>query len=292
MKNKLILIDSNSVIHRAYHALPPLTDKKGENVNAVYGSLLVFFRVLSEFNPNYIVAAFDLPGKTFRHRVYPQYKAQRVKAPEDLYMQIDRMKEVLRSFGVFVAEKEDYEADDVIGTIASSVPKDTEVIVVSGDLDVLQLAEKNIRIYSLRRGVKDISLYGEEEVKEKYEGVSPKQVVEMKALKGDASDNIPGVSGIGEKTAISLIKQFGSLEKLYSSLDSLSSSLREKLEKDKENAFMSRDLSLIKKDVPLNFRLQDSLFCYNEEKVFTQLNDLNFQSLKNRIPQRETGKLL
>lgn len=293
MKDKFVLIDSNSVIHRAYHALPPLTSKEGEKVNAIYGSLLVFFRVLAEFNPRYVAAAFDLPGKTFRHKIYTEYKAQREKAPDDLYSQIEKMKEVFRAFEVPVLEKEGYEADDVIGTVAFSAPKDVEVVVVSGDLDVLQLARNNVYIYSLRRGVKDIVLCGEKEVKEKYGGVSPEQVVEMKALKGDASDNIPGVSGIGEKTAVSLVKEFGSLEKIYSSLESLSPSLRSKLVENKENAFMSRELSLIKKDVPLELDFQDLLFCYNEKKISDLLYSFNFQSLLNRLPQkRETAKLL
>ena len=282
------------MFNKFYHALPPLKDKNGKVVNAIYVSLLVFFRVISEFNPRYIAATFDLPGKTFRHKMYAVYKSQRVKAPDDLYAQIDMMKDVFRAFEVPVLEKEGYEADDIIGTVSVSTPKKVDVVIVSGDLDVLQLATSNVYIYSLRRGVKDIVLYGEEEVKEKYEGVSSQQIVEMKALKGDVSDNIPGVLGIGEKTAIRLIKEFGSLEKIYSSLQLLQPSLQKKLIENKENAFMSRELSFIKKDVPLSFNFQDSLFCYNEEKVSEILHKFNFQSLLDRLPQkrkRETAKL-
>ncbi len=297
MSEKLLLIDANSVIHRAYHAIPPLSSKDGEMVNAIYGSLLLLFRVLSEFTPNYVAVAFDLPGKTFRHKKYTKYKAQRPKTPEDLCKQIEMMKQVFSAFNIPVFYKEGYEADDVIGTLSHKF-KDKQVIIVSGDLDGLQLAGGNIKVYILRKGVKDTVLYGEKEVKEKYNGLVFSQVVDMKALKGDASDNIPGVEGVGEKTAISLIKKFGNIENLYTFIEEdkncpeISVKLKEKLIRDKEKAFMSKYLSLIEKNVPINTKIKK--FYYDEGKVINLLHNLGFESLINRLPQQEkrsTAKL-
>ena len=162
-KKRLIIIDSNSIIHRAYHALPPLTTKKGELVNAVYGFLLVFFKAIKDFQPDFIAATFDFPGPTFRHKKYKEYKAKRPPAPEELYQQIPKVKEVLKSFNVPIFEKEGFEADDLIGTISKLAPKkqvlpDIETIILSGDLDTLQLINPKTKVYSLRRGVKDIIL--------------------------------------------------------------------------------------------------------------------------------------
>lgn len=296
MKEEVVLIDANSVIHRAYHALPPLNGKKGEKVNAIYGSLLVFFRVLSAFSPRYMVAAFDLPGKTFRHDMYKEYKAHRPKPPEDLCLQIEKMKEVFHSLGVLVLHKEGYEADDVIGTVCSLIPRKKQAVVVSGDMDVLQLADNSISVYLLKRGVKDISLYGREEVREKYGGVPPEKLVDIKALKGDVSDNIPGVDGVGEKTAVSLVSDFGRVEEVYSSIQKdpslISSSLYDKLTKNKDTVFVSKSLATIKRDVPLKFELKDARFTFSEEKAVSLLEEFNFKSLINRFPRKQTGKLL
>ena len=171
-KKRLIIIDSNSIIHRVYHALPALTTKKGELVNAVYGFLLAFFKAIKDFQPDYICACFDFPAPTFRHKKYKEYKAKRPPAPEELYQQIPKVKEVLEAFNVPIFEKEGFEADDIIGTIAHLAPKrqiipEVETIILSGDLDVLQLINPKTKIYSLRKGVKDIVLYDENLVKEK-----------------------------------------------------------------------------------------------------------------------------
>jgi len=218
-KKRLIIIDGNAVIHRAFHALPPLTTKKGELVNAVYGFLLVFFKAIKEFQPDFVVATFDFPAPTFRHQKYKLYKATREKAPKELYQQIPKIKEVLEGFNVQIFEKQGFEADDLIGTISQKAPKkqilpEIETIILTGDLDALQLVDKNTKVYILRKGVKDIVLYDREKVKEKYGGLEPEQLIDFKALRGDPSDNIPGVFGIGEKTAIALIKEFGTLENL------------------------------------------------------------------------------
>ncbi len=185
-KKHLIIIDSNSIIHRAYHALPPLTTKKGELVNAVYGFLLVFLKVIREFQPDYIAACFDFPAPTFRHQKFKEYKAKRKPAPEELYKQIPIVKEVLKVFSVPVFEKKGYEADDIIGTIAYLAPKKQvfpkiKIIILSGDQDNFQLINPQVRVYALRKGVKDIILYDEDLVKEKCQGLTPNDLLDFKA---------------------------------------------------------------------------------------------------------------
>jgi DNA polymerase-1 len=295
-KRRLIVIDSNSIIHRAYHALPRLTTKKGELVNAVYGFLLVFLKAIREFQPDYVAATFDLPAPTFRHEKFKEYKAKRVKAPEELYEQIPKVKEILKAFNVQIFEKEGFEADDIIGTIAVQAPKkqilpEIETIIVSGDLDTLQLVNKNTKVYALRKGVKDISLYDEEKVKEKYEGITPSQLPDFKALRGDPSDNIPGILGIGEKTAIQLIKQFGNLENLYNTIKQwgktlgLNQKVQEKVNEGKEQAFLSKTLSQLRYDAPIDFYLEKCRFGkYDKEKAAQLLKNLEFYSLLNKLP--------
>ncbi len=297
-RKKLIVIDCNALIHRAFHALPPLTTKNKEAVNAVYGFLLVFLKAIKEFNPNYVVATFDFPAKTFRHKEYKEYKATRVKAPEELYQQIPKVKGVLEKFGVPIYEKEGYEADDLIGTISNiasgsnqSVPE-IETIILTGDYDALQLINSRVNVYALSRGVKEAVLFNEEKVKEKYGGLVPEQLVDFKALRGDPSDNIPGVFGIGEKTAIMLIGKFKTLENLYKELESnspkiqeLKESVRKKLSENKEKAFISKMLSQIKYDTPIDFDLDKCRWgSYDKEDVLAMLNDYEFRSLISRLP--------
>jgi len=299
-KKKLIIIDSNSVVHRAYHALPALVTKKGELVNAVYGFLLVFFKAVKDFQPDFIAACFDFPGPTFRHKKFKEYKAKRPPAPKELYQQIPKIKEVLESFNVPIFEKEGFEADDIIGTITRLAPQkqlipQIETLILSGDLDILQLVNSQTKAYTLRKGVKDVILYDEKQVQEKFQGLIPKQLLDFKALRGDPSDNIPGVTGIGEKTAIKLIKEFGSLENLYLELSqrplpkaaaiSVNQRLRAKLEEYKEQAFLSKDLARIKRDVPIDFNLKECQWKeYNKEKTIQILKNLEFYSLIKRLP--------
>jgi len=296
-KKKLIIVDSNSVIHRAYHALPPLTTKKGEIVNAVYGFLLVFFKAIKDFQPDYIVAAFDFPAPTFRHKKFKEYKAKRPPAPKELYQQIPKIKEVLESFDVPIFEKKGFEADDIIGTIIDLAPKkqvlpEIENIILSGDLDILQLVDSQTKVYALRKGVKDIVLYDEKLVREKFQGLAPEQLLGFKALRGDPSDNIPGVTGIGEKTAISLLLEFSSLENLYKEIEEKSekakkikSKLKETLLKYKEQAFVSRDLAELCKSAPIDFDLKKCCWKeYNKGKVTKILKNLEFYSLIKRLP--------
>jgi DNA polymerase-1 len=289
-KKLLVIIDSNSIIHRAYHALPPLSTKKGETVGAVYGFLLVFLKAVKEFQPDFISACFDVKGPTFRHQKYKDYKAKRPPLPEDLGRQIIKVKEILQSFNVKIFEKEGFEADDLIGTIASRAPQkqafpEIETIVLSGDTDTLQLVNSKTRVYILRKGVKDTVLYDEKLVEEKYQGLEPAQLLDFRALKGDPSDNIPGVPGIGEKTAIELIKEYGSLENIYDNLALIQGKVREKLIQHKEQAFFSRELAQIHKNVPIEFKLSDCQWGnYDKEKVAQILKDLEFYSLINRLP--------
>jgi len=301
MENKskrLLIIDANSIIHRAYHALPPLTTKKGELVNAVYGFLLVFLKAIKDFQPDFIAACFDVKGPTFRHKKFKGYKAKRPPAPEELYQQIPKVKEVLEAFNVPVFEKQGFEADDLIGTISSLAPRkqvlpEIETIILSGDLDALQLVDSKTKVYALRKGVKDIVLYDENLVKERFQGLAPEQILDFKALRGDASDNIPGVTGIGVKTAIKLLLGFGSLENTYKELEEnsekakdLKPKLKEILLKYKEQAFLSKFLAQINKNVLSDFSLEKCRWSdYDKEKIAQIFKKFEFYSLLNRISE-------
>lgn len=297
---KLLIIDSNSVIHRAYHALPRLSTEGGELVNAVYGFLLVFLKALKDIQPDFIAATFDTPKPTLRHKKYKEYKAKRPPAPADLYSQIPKVKEFLKAFKVLIFEKEGFEADDLIGTIATLAPQKQilpkiETVILSGDLDTLQLVDPQTKIYSLRKGVKDVVLYDENFVKEKFGGLTPGQILDFKALRGDPSDNIPGVTGIGEKTAILLLLQFGTLENIFKEIEKksekakeLSSKLKENLLQYKEQAFLSKDLARLVKDVPIDFNLEKCRWGkYNKEQLMQLLKKFNFYSLMKRMPETQ-----
>jgi len=294
---RLVILDCNSILHRAYHALPPLTTSKGESTGAIYGFLLVLFRVLREFRPDYVAAAFDFPAPSFRHKIFREYKAKRPPAPPELYDQIAKTKELLPIFGIPVFEKMGFEADDIIGTIATLAPRQQtfpvlQTIIVSGDSDTLQLVNENTEVYLLKRGVKDALLYNKETVKVSFE-IEPKQLLDFRALKGDPSDNIPGVTGIGEKTARALIKTFGTIENLYQQLEkrtqlakSLPLKLRETLLKYKDQAFLSKELATIKRDIEFPFRLEQCSWAdYPKEKAKELLRSLEFYSLIEKIPK-------
>ena len=298
-KKRLIIIDSNSIIHRAFHALPLLTTKKGEKVSAIYGFLLVFLKAVREFQPDYIAAAFDLPGPTFRHKQFREYKAKRPLTPEELCQQIPKVKEVLRAFNVPIFEREGFEADDIIGTIVEKSESKTENIILSGDLDSLQLVSPKTKVYSLRKGVKDTVLYDEKSVKEKYQGLEPWQLIDFKALRGDPSDNVPGVPGIGEKTALKLIREFGSLENLYEVIQGAKSfrggkfqipeQLKIKLLDNKEKAFLSKSLVRLVKNIPINFNLKKCQWQkYDKRKVIEILKNFEFYSLIKRLSEENS----
>ena len=288
---KFVIIDTYALAHRSYHALPPLVSPEGILVNGVYGFMLVFLKMLQELKPDYLVATFDLAQPTFRHKEYKEYKAKRIKAPENFYEQIGMIKEILKIWGIPILEKESFEADDIIGTIAQKFQrKDLEIIILTGDLDTLQLVNDNIHVYTLRKGLQDRVIYDVEAIKKKY-GLSPVQLIDYKALKGDPSDNVVGVPGVGEKTASKLIKEFNNLDNLYLALqnqapeiENLNSKLKERLIKNKDQAFFSRHLVAIEKGVDLNFQLEESAFKPPPEEQLTPLlQKLGFQSLIKRM---------
>ncbi len=294
-KQKLMVIDGNALVHRAFHALPPLETKQGELVNAVYGFITIFFKALKELKPQYVAVTFDKAKKTFRDEIYAEYKATRVKAPQELYDQIPKIKEFLTLFKIPIYELEGYEADDVIGTIANDEKinqPNIETIIVTGDLDTLQLVDKNTKVYSLKRGISDTIIYDEKNVKQRYDGLKPDQLIDYKALKGDPSDNIPGVAGIGEKTAIELLKEFKTLDNLYKHLDSpkIKDSVKEKLKLNKDKAFLSQELATIVLKAPIKFKLADAkLKPYDKQGLINLFQEYQFTSLLNKLPGNETA---
>ena len=283
---RLILIDGNALVHRAFHALPPLKTKKGKIVNAVYGFSSILFRIIQELEPDYLIATFDLAGPTFRDLEYQDYKAKRVKPPQELYDQIPLIKEIVKGLAIPVYEKKGFEADDLIGTITQKVKdKKIKIIIVTGDLDLLQLVDKQTEIYTSKKGIKDTVIYDQKAVKERY-GLLPRQIIDYKGLKGDPSDNIIGVPGVGEKTAIDLMKKFGNLEKLYqkSNINTLNPKLQARLLEYQDQAFFSRYLATIKKDVPIDFNLKKwQLEKKNRIKTIKLLEELGFKSLIKRL---------
>ncbi len=285
-KRKFVIIDGHALIHRAYHALPPLTTKQGEVVNAVYGFSVILLGVIKELKPECIAVAMDLPDKTFRHEEYEQYKANRAAAPDDLVQQFDTVREVIEAFDIPIYEKPGYEADDVIGSVAKKLSRDgeTEIFIVTGDLDELQLVDKNTKVYTMKRGFTDTIIYDEKMVHDRY-GLTPEEFVHFKALKGDASDNIPGVVGIGEKTAADLIQEYGSLDNLYKNLDKLKPAVAKKLEEGKETAYLSLKLSRIITDIPFKVNFDKcTTGSFDRNKVFELFRRLEFKSLLAKLP--------
>mgnify|MGYP000268293363 CR=1 FL=1 len=289
---KIILLDSNAIIHRAFHALPPLSTKSGVLTNAVYGYALALLSVLEKFQPQGAVALFDLKAPTFRHLKYENYKATRKKAPDELYAQIPLVKDLVRAFGIPVWEKEGFEADDLIGSLARSEKlANYEKIIVTGDLDALQLIDKKTKVYVFRKGIKDALVYDEKAVKERF-GLLPEQLKSYKGLCGDVSDNIPGVKGIGEKTATDLIQKFGDLFGIYANLEKIdSSATRKKLEDGRKEAFLSYELGEIRTDIPLEDWLLKNFFLpekkYQQPKILDFFARMEFHSLIKRLSEKD-----
>jgi len=289
-KEKFVIIDGNALIHRAWHALPPtLQTKSGEIVNAVYGFTMILLKVLKDLKPEYLAVTFDLKAPTFRHQEYKEYKATRVKQADELYAQFPRIKEVVRAFNIPIYEKEGFEADDVIATLV----KDKQVekiksIIVTGDLDTLQLVDENTEVYTMHKGIADSVTYDINQVKERFEGLTPKQMVDYKALRGDPSDNIPGVKGIGEKGAINLLKEFKTLENLYQNLDSkrISERYQKLLVENEKDALLSQRLCRLVEDVPIEFDLGEArVKGYDAAKVVPLFQALEFKSLISKLPK-------
>jgi DNA polymerase-1 len=285
-KQKFVIIDGHALIHRAYHALPPLTTKQGEIVNAVYGFSVILLKVIKDLAPNYIAVAMDLPDKTFRHHEFEQYKANRPEAPDELISQFGIVREVIEALNIPIYEKPGFEADDIIGSLAKKIKakEEMETFIVTGDLDELQLVNESTKVYTMRRGFTDTMIYDQKTVQARY-GLTPEQFVDFKALKGDPSDNIPGVAGIGEKTAMDLIKSYGNLEGIYKNLDKIKPAVAKKLADNKNQAYLSQKLSQIITDVPVNLELKKCLTHeFDRNKVFELFRRLEFKSLLNKLP--------
>lgn len=284
-KQKFMIIDGNALIHRSFHALPPLTTKNGEIVNAVYGFTTVLIKALREFRPEYVALTLDRKEKTFRHKQFKDYKATRVKAPDELYEQIPRVKEIAENFNIPIFELAGFEADDLIGTLAKKVDGKIEKIIVTGDMDTMQLINNHTKVFTMKRGLTDSMIYDEKAVKGRY-GLIPEQMIDFKALRGDPSDNIPGVKGIGEKTATELLQNFKTLDGVYKNIKSkkIKDRIRELLIQHKNNAYMSKELATIKCDAPIKFDLNEARFGqFNQEKLAKLFNELEFRSLLPRL---------
>ncbi|NQU77564.1 DNA polymerase I, partial [Candidatus Falkowbacteria bacterium] len=284
-KPKFIIIDGNALLHRAWHALPPLTTTKGQIVSGVYGFTSIFLKVLKDLEPDYVAVTFDRKEKTFRHKEFKDYKAKRKEQPQELYNQIPILKNLLTTFNIKTLEKVGFEADDVIGTLAKKVGDKVKTIIVTGDLDTLQLVNDSIEVYTLKKGLSDTFIYDTAAVKERY-GLAPDQMIDYKALRGDPSDNIPGVKGIGEKGATDLIKEFGTLENVYKNIDKIKKQRTKKLlTEHKAEALQSKKLVTIVEDVKIDFNLEDFIVKpINQTEVVKLFQELNFKSLLGRLP--------
>ncbi len=285
---KLLLIDGNSILNRAYYGIRPLTAPDGTPTNAVYGFLNILFKHLEEEKPDYLCVAFDVKAKTFRHKMYDLYKAQRKPAPEDFLVQLPLMKEILGAMGCACIEKEGYEADDLIGTVSLFCEKTgVDCRILTGDKDDLQLASPStiIKLVITRMGQTTTTDYTDKEVLEKY-GVMPSEFIDVKGLMGDTSDNIPGVKGIGEKTAFSLIQNYKSIDAIYENLDQLdiTDSVRKKLAADRESAFLSKTLATIDREVPMDLNLENfRVGGYDNEALSALFTRLNFKSFLQKL---------
>lgn len=299
-QKRFVIIDGNAIIHRAYHAIPPLTVKGNIMVNAVYGFTSMLLRVISDLKPDYLALSFDVAGGTFRDDLYEDYKATRVEADQDLYDQIPLVHRMVEAFGIPIFTKEGFEADDVIGTLTRQVVDahpDIQSVVVTGDMDLLQLVDDGkIVTYLLKKGISDIALFDDKAVIEKY-GFAPNRIIDYKALKGDPSDNIPGVKGIGDKTAKQLLEKVGGIDEIYAQLKDENSTLRTsfsksviaKLENDEKMARLSYELATIKQDVTeLDFSLEASRYTPPTAEQLTPIfREFEFFSLLKRLPGAE-----
>lgn len=304
---KLVLIDGNAILHRAYHALPPLTSRDGKIINAVYGFFGMLFRVVEDLKPTHLGVAFDTEKPTFRHAAYVGYQAHRPRLESDLADQITLTQELLIAGGIPVFIAPGYEADDIIGTIAHKVSEINtnkyqsqisnkkknlkldighlkfEIIIVTGDRDLLQLVTKNVKVCFPVHGLTETQLFDEREVKN-YMGVTPAQIVDYKALIGDQSDNYPGVAGIGPKTAVGLLAQFKTFDGVYKNLKKVSPNVMTKLSEGHDSGVLSRDLATIRRDAPVSFELEKMEFReFRENKALADaFRELGFKSLVAR----------
>lgn len=276
---RLVLIDGNAILHRAYHALPPLTTPDGTMVNAVYGFTSMILKIFHDFKPMYMAVAFDRPEPTFRKTLYKEYQATRPKMEDALATQIPKVQDMVRAFGIPVYEAAGFEADDVIGTVCRNVKED--IVIVTGDRDILQLVDGRVKVFMPTKGLSEGKLYGEKEVEEKL-GVAPKQIPDLKALMGDSSDNYPGVAGIGPKTAVKLIATYGSIEKMYKS-----DAVTQKLRQGEGDARLSKDLATIRTDAPVEIGELSEIMTLDTPEAREKLAELHFPSLIKRLRMKK-----
>lgn len=299
LPKRLVLIDGHAILHRAYHALPPLTSRSGELLNAVYGFTTMLLKVVADLKPDFLIVTFDVVGKpTFRHKEFVGYQAQRPETDEELVGQIGRVYEVLQAMGIPIYELAGYEADDLIGTLSREASrKKIKTVIVTGDKDILQLVGRNVCVFAPVRGLSQGELLDSKKVEEKM-GVKPSQIVDYKALAGDPSDNYPGVPGIGPKTATVLLKRFDSLEKIYKNLKTVEkefgSSVAERLSSGKDSAELSQKLARIVTNVPVKFDLRKARFEFTrqeKEATIEKLRELRFKSLVARLEGQQGEKI-
>lgn len=287
-REKIVIIDGNSLMNRAFYALPPLTNSKGAHTNAVYGFTNMLLKIMNDEKPDFIAAAFDRKAPTFRHIEYAEYKAGRKKMPPELGEQFPVIKEVLKAFKIGIYEIDGFEADDIIGTVARECEAKMDVVIYTGDRDALQLITDNVKVAITKKGITEMDIYDEKAMLERYE-VTPKQFIDVKGLMGDSSDNIPGIPGVGEKTAVKLIKEFGSIEQLINNVDKVSGKkIKELIDTYREQAVFSKKLATIVTDVPVEFDINEiKIKSPDYEKLADIFSELEFKSLIDRIPKEE-----
>jgi DNA polymerase I len=300
---RLILLDSHAILHRAYHALPDFATSKGEPTGALYGLSTMLIKIIEDLKPDYIVACYDLKGPTYRHEIYKEYKAGRQKTDDDLIMQIHKSQDVFKALNIPIYSKEGFEADDIIGTIVEQTKKSgLEVIIASGDMDTMQLISgADVKVYTLKKGIKDTIMYDEEAVKERF-GFGPELIPDYKGLRGDPSDNIPGIKGIGEKSGTALITAFGTIENMYKELEAghearfteagMTPRLIQLLKDNKEEAEFSKMLATIRRDAPISFVLPERSFKEDLDikKAGAFWTELEFRTLLPRLEKAVNGK--
>ena len=290
MDKLLILIDGNSLMNRAYYALPELMNKKGQHTNAIYGFANILFKIMDTYKPSHISVAFDLKAPTFRHKQYDAYKGNRKKMPDELREQVEPLKKMIDAFGINRIELEGYEADDLIGTVAKNFEQDGfEVYIITGDKDALQLVSDKIKVLFTKKGISELDEYDPDKMTEKYE-LTPQQFIDLKGLMGDQSDNIPGVAGIGEKTGIKLLKEYGSIENIYMNIDEISKSVKAKLEAGYDMAFLSKSLATIMVDIPLELKVDEfEKKDIDKNTLISLFSEFEFNSLIGKVGNDESG---
>ena len=279
----LLLIDGNAIMHRAFHALPPFKTKSGIPTNVIFGFFSMLYKSITDFRPNFIVVCFDTPKPTFRNKIFKDYQAQRPKISDDFIVQIPLVKEALDKAGITHLEKDGFEADDLIGTIAQKF-KDNgiKVLILSGDRDIQQLVTNNVFVITPKLGLSDIKMYDSSEVEKKY-GLEPAKIPDLKALMGDSSDNYTGAKGIGPKTAAKLLQQYKSVKGIYSHLNEIDEKVRKSLKENKENVLLSHRLATIDTKVPIEFDIDKTKFEKFSEDLKDYFTKLEIKSLKERI---------